>query len=162
MPGNVYNVRDYIEAVKMESQVFYEDVNEGIEIPALTKHPTTRQLVMWAGGSGDFYELHYDKDFAKSQGLDGVIVHGRLKLAFMGQLITDWLGSEGVLRKLTCQYRGMDVPEQDMTVKGRVKKKYVTNGEHWVELDVWTENPAGEKTTLGTAAVVLPSKGQIS
>ncbi|TET43526.1 MAG: dehydratase, partial [Dehalococcoidia bacterium] len=99
----------------MRSRVFYEDVNEGAEIPALSKHPTTRQLVMWAGGSGDYYELHYDKDFAKSQGLDGVIVHGRLKLAFMGQLITDWIGTEGVLKKLTCQYRGMDVPEKDIT-----------------------------------------------
>jgi len=47
-------------------QVFYEDVSEGMEIPSLLKHPTTRQLVMWAGGSGDLYEIHYDKDFAKS------------------------------------------------------------------------------------------------
>ena len=143
----------------MEDQVFYEDVNEGTELPALTKHPTTRQLAMWAGGSGDFYEIHYDKDFARSQGLDGVIVHGRLKLAFMGQLITDWIGTEGVLKKLTCQYRGMDVPDQGITVKGKVTKKYLKNGEHWVELDVSTENPTGEKTTLGTAAVVLPSRG---
>ncbi len=146
----------------MGSRVFYEDVSEGAEIPALSKHPTTRQLVMWAGGSGDFYELHYDKDFAKSQGLDRVIVHGRLKLAFMGQLITGWIGTEGALKKLTCQYRGMDVPDQDITVKGKVTKKYLKDGEHYVELDVWTEDPAGEKTTLGTAAVVLPSKVEIS
>ncbi len=143
----------------MEGQVFYEDISEGTEIPALSKHPTTRQLAMWAGASGDFYEIHYDKDFARSQGLEGVIVHGRLKLAFMGQLITDWIGTEGVLKKLTCQYRGMDVPNQDMTVKGKVTKKYLNNGEHWVELDISTENPAGEKTTVGTAAVVLPSRG---
>ena len=142
----------------MGTQIFYEDVNEGTEIPALIKHPTTRQLVMWAGGSGDFYEIHYDKDFARSQGLEGVIVHGRLKLAFMGQLITDWIGAEGVLRKLTCQYRGMDRPGQNIVVKGKVTKKYPKNGEHWVELDIWTENPTGEKTTLGTAAVVLPQK----
>jgi acyl dehydratase len=142
----------------MGRRVFYEDVNEGTEIPALSKHPTTRQLVMWAGGSGDFYELHYDKDFARSQGLEGVIVHGRLKLAFIGQLITDWIGTEGLLKKLTCQYRGMDRPDQDIIVKGKVTKKYRKNGEHWVELDIWTENPTGEKTTVGTAAVVLPPK----
>jgi acyl dehydratase len=109
----------------MQGGVCYEDVNEGTETPALTKHPTTRQLVMWAGASGDFYEIHYDKDFARSQGLDGVIVHGRLKLAFMAQLITDWIGTDGVLKKLTCQYRGMDVPHTDITVKGTVTKKYL-------------------------------------
>jgi len=144
----------------MQGGVCYEDVNEGTEIPALTKHPTTRQLVMWAGASGDLYEIHYDKDFARSQGLDGVIVHGRLKLAFMGQLITDWIGTDGGLKKLTCQYRGMDVPDKDITVKGKVTKKYLKNGEHWVELDVWTEDPTGAKTTLGTAAIGLPSKSE--
>jgi hypothetical protein len=47
-------------------------------------------------------------------------------------------------------------------VKGKVTKKYLNNGEHWVEVDISTENPAGEKTTVGTAAVVLPSRGQVS
>ncbi len=143
------------------SQVFYEDVSEGMEIPSLTKHPTTRQLAMWAGGSGDFYEIHYDKDFANRQGLDGVIVHGRLKAAFIGQLITDWIGTEGSLSKLTCQYRGIDVPEQDIIVRGKVTKKYMKDGENCVELEVWTENPNGEKTTPGTALVVLPSRSQV-
>lgn len=146
----------------MAGQVFYEDISEDMEIPSLTKHPSTRQLVMWAGASGDLYELHYDKDFAKGQGLDGVIVHGRLKAAFIGQLITDWIGTEGVLKKLTCQYRGIDVPDQDIIVRGKVRKKYIKDGEHCVELDVWTENVKGEKTTLGTALVVLPSRNQIS
>jgi acyl dehydratase len=141
-------------------QVFYEDVSEGMEIPPLLKHPTTRQLAMWAGASGDFYEIHYDKDFARVQGLDGVIVHGRLKAAFIGQLITDWIGAEGSLTKLTCQYRGIDVPWQDITVRGKVTRKYIKDGENCVELEVWTENPKGEKTTPGTALVVLPSRSQ--
>ncbi len=48
----------------MGKQVFYEDVEVGMEIPPLVKTPSTRQLVMWAGASGDYYEIHYDKDFA--------------------------------------------------------------------------------------------------
>ena len=103
----------------MGGQVFYEDVEVGLEIPTLTKHPTTRQLVKWAGASGDFYEVHYDKDFAKSQGLDGVILHGRLKAAFLGEMITDWIGAEGILEKLSCQYRGMDIPDEDFVCKGK-------------------------------------------
>ena len=146
----------------MTEQVFFEDVSEGMEIPPLTKHPTKRQLVMWAGGSGDFYEIHYDKDFAGSHELDGVVVHGRLKAAFIGQMLTDWIGTEGTLRKLACQYRGIDVPDQDMSMRGVVTRKYVDNTEHCVELDVWTENPRGEKTTPGTAVVVLPLRSRAS
>ena len=57
-------------------------VNAGDEIPELVKHPTTRQLVQYAGAQGDFYEIHYDQEYARSVGLPGVILHGLLKAAF--------------------------------------------------------------------------------
>ena len=143
----------------MMEQVYFEDVDVGMEIPSLIKHPTTRQLVMWAGGSGDFFELHYDKDFAINRGFDGVIVHGRLKAAFLGQVVTDWIGTEGILKKLTCLYRGVDMPDEDIICRGRVKGRHIADAECYVELDVWTQNPKGEKTTVGTAVVVLPARG---
>jgi acyl dehydratase len=50
----------------MPDQVFWDDVSEGTEIPPLVKHPTTQQLVKYAGASGDYYQIHYDKDFPKA------------------------------------------------------------------------------------------------
>ena len=41
-------------------------VKVGDELPELVKHATTRQLVQYAGAQGDFYEIHYDRDFARS------------------------------------------------------------------------------------------------
>ena len=138
--------------------LFWEEVQEGQEVPPLVKHPTTQQLVKYAGASGDFYQIHYDKDFAQANGLPGVIIHGALKNAFLGQLITDWIGEYGTLRKLSVQYRGMDIPGDVLTCKGRVTKKYVKEGLHYVECEVWLENSKGEKTTPGSATVVLPSR----
>ena len=143
----------------MTEQVYYEDIVVGSEIPPLVKQPTTRQLVMWAGASGDYYEIHYDKDFAQSRGLPGVIIHGQLAGSFLGQLITDWIGGEGSLRKLTCSYRGINFPGKALTCKGRVSKKYIGDGEHRVECNIWAENPEGEKAVLGMATVVLPTRG---
>lgn len=143
----------------MGKQLFYEDVDVGTEIIPLRKHPTTRQLVQWAGASEDFYEIHYDKDFAQKSGLRDVIVHGRLKAAFLGQLMTDWAGEDGRLKKLTCSYRAMDFPNEDLMCKGGVIQKYVKDGEHCIECEIWTENPKGERTTPGTAVVALPSRG---
>lgn len=140
----------------MTKQLYYEDIAVGSEIPPLVKQPTTRQLVMWAGASGDYYEIHYDKDFAQSRGLPGVIVHGQLAGSFLGQLITDWIGGQGSLKKLTCNYRGMNFPGETLTCKGKVSKKYIEDGEHWVECNIWAENPEGEKTVLGMAIVTLP------
>jgi len=139
--------------------VFYEDVAEGQEIPALKKHPTRRQLVMWAGASEDFYEIHYDTEFARKNKLDDVVVHGRLKAAFLGQLLTDWIGPDGVLKKMSCRYKGTDPSNEDMLIRGTVTRKYMEGADHCVDLDIWTERTDGVKTTQGAATVMLPARG---
>jgi len=140
----------------MPQQLYWEDIQEGTTIPPLVKHPTTRQLVMWAGASGDLYEVHYDKDFARSKGFTDVLVHGRLKASFLSQMVTDWIGEQGDFRKLTCSYRGLDYTDRDISCLGKVTKKYIEGGQHLAELEIWTENQQGERTTLGTAVVQLP------
>ena len=143
----------------MSPQLYFEDVKEGTEITPLIKNPTPMQLVKFAGASEDFNPIHYDKDKAKADGLPGTIVHGRLKNAFLIQLLTDWIGAEGMLKKITIQHRGMDLPMHPIICKGAVTKKHTENGENLVDCEVWTENEKGEKTAPGTAIVSLPARG---
>ena len=77
--------------------------------------------------------------------MTSVIIHGALKNAFLGQLVTQWIGSVGVLKRLTCQYRGMDPPGKPITAKGTVTRKYQQNGEYLVDCDIWLENAEGRK-----------------
>ena len=126
-------------------------VKVGDEIPELIKHPTTRQLVQYAGAQGDFYEIHYDQAFAQSVALPGVILHGLLKAAFLGQLVTDWLGDRGTLKTFEVSYRGIDQPARPYSCRGRVTKV----GGDQVELEIWGEDPASTRTTIGTATVEL-------
>lgn len=143
----------------MSEQVYYEDIEAGSEIPALVKYPTTMQLVKYAGASGDYYQIHYDKDFALANGLPGVIVHGWLALSFLGQMVTDWLGEGGTLLKLNGSYRGMNLVHEDIICNGKVTKKYVEDGKNCARVEIWAENPQGEKTVTGSALVTLPSRG---
>lgn len=143
----------------MGQQVYFEDVSAGLELPPLHKHPSRRQLVMWAGASGDYYEIHYDSDFARRNKLDDVIVHGRLKASFVGQLIMAWAGPDGWLKKLSCRFKGTDPANEDMLVRATVTATRVEGAEHLVDLDVWTERPDGTRTTQGFATAVLPSRG---
>ncbi|MBW2091527.1 MAG: dehydratase [Deltaproteobacteria bacterium] len=142
----------------MTQETFWEDVEIGAEIPPLQKNPDSQQLVRWAGASGDFYQIHYDKDFALGKHLPGIIVHGALKSAWLGQLLGDWVGLKGMVKKYGCSYRGMDVPGDTLTCRGTVTKKYVEGDERLVELDIWLENGTGQKTTPGKAVVSLPTK----
>ena len=143
----------------MPEQMYFEDVVVGQAIPSVRKNCSTQQLVMWAAASGDFHQIHFDIEFARQAGLQDIIVHGELKHAFLGQLLHDWVAPAGRIEMFGCQYRGMDYPDQDITCGGVVTKKYVEDNRNVVELDVWTENPNGQKTTPGTARVVLPSRG---
>jgi hydroxyacyl-ACP dehydratase HTD2-like protein with hotdog domain len=123
----------------------------GQELPELVKHPTTRQLVQYAGAQGDFYEIHYDQGYAKSVGLPGVILHGLLKAAFLGQLVTDWLGERGSLKSFEVSYRGIDEPARPYRCRGRVKR---VDGNQ-AELELWGEDSDGTRTTFGSAVVEM-------
>ena len=141
----------------MADQLYWDDVEEGQEFK-LTEPMSSQRLVIWAAASGDFYQVHYDIPFAQRTGLDNIIVHGALKNAFLGQLLHAWVGTEGTVREFGCSYRGMDYPDQDILCKGIITSKSVDGDDHIVELDVWTENPDGQKTTPGTAKVILPAR----
>jgi acyl dehydratase len=129
------------------------NLQPGEELPDLIKHPTTRQLVQYAGAQGDFYEIHYDQDFARGVGLPGVILHGLLKAAFLGQLVTDWLGERGTLKSFEVSYRGVDVPGKPYRCRGKVTGVSGLRA----ELEIWGEDPDGNRTTVGTAVVEMNS-----
>ena len=155
--------------MEKEKQLYWEDVEVGSEIIPLSKVASRQMLVKWAGASGDFNPLHYEDSFAASQGVGSPIVHGQLKRAWLVQLMTDWIGEEGDLKKFSCQFRAMDYPRlmKDMFepqegetwwCKGKVTKKYVEGDEHRVDCDIWIENGKGEITTRGNATAVIPSR----
>jgi acyl dehydratase len=127
------------------------NIQVGEELPELVTNPTTRQLVQYAGAQGDFYEIHYDQAYAQSVGLPGVILHGLLKAAFLGRLVTDWLGDRGTLKTFEVSYRGIDVPGRPYRCRGRVTR--VAGDE--VELEVWGEDSDGNRTTIGNAVVEM-------
>jgi len=144
-----------------DAQVYIEDVGPGDEIPELVKNCSPRQLVMWAAASGDFYEIHYDVEYARSIGLPGLVVHGALKNAFLGQLLHEWVAPAGRIVEFGCSYRGMDYPGEDLRCRGRVTDVTDRDDEHLARLDVWVENPRSEITTPGKALVALPSRADV-
>jgi acyl dehydratase len=134
----------------------FEEIQVGDVLPEFRKTPTLQTLVKYSAGGGDFNPLHHDYEFHQAKQIGSIIVHGRFKYASLGEFVSNWLGHAGRIRKISCQYRGMDLPNQEFVCKGVVKKKSSEGGRNVVELDVWTENQQGKKTTPGSAVIVFP------
>jgi acyl dehydratase len=145
----------------MADQIYFEDVKEGYELPEIKISPDKQQLVKFAAGSGDFNPLHFDENFGmlKAMGLTENIVHGRFKYAQVGRAVFAFAGYKGRVKKFGVSYRGMDMLNKPIIVKGVVTATRKEGGENLVDLDVWTENADGKKTTPGTATVSLPKRG---
>ena len=90
--------------------ILFEEIREGEELPPLQKDVTLVQMVMYAAATWDFGRIHYDKDFVQSRGVSQPFVDGQMLGAFLAQMVTDWVGQQGMLRKLSFQNSGMVFP----------------------------------------------------
>ena len=130
-----------------------EQLQVGQEIPALTKGPITRQmLVEWCAAENDYYPLHYDERVAAAMKLPGTPIQGTYKYALMGQAVQRWLAGQGTLNQLSARYRGLNLEGDHITARARISHIEVDGR---VTLEVWVEGANGERTTEGIAVVTI-------
>jgi acyl dehydratase len=78
----------------------------------------------YAGASGDFNPIHIDPEFATSVGLPQNILHGLYSMAQVARACTNAAGGDPrSLKRLSVQFRGMGLPEQEIVVSGSVKEE---------------------------------------
>src|SRR5438309_5465037 len=98
------------------------ELQAGEEIPELRVTPDKYLTVRYAGASGDFNPIHIDEEFARSVGLPGRILHGLWTMAQVARAQTEAGGGPESLRRLSVQFRGMGLPEQEVLVTGSVRE----------------------------------------
>ncbi len=97
-------------------------MNQGDSIPELRVTPDRFLTARYAGASGDFNPIHIDEEFAKSVGLPGRILHGLYSMAILARAQTEAGGGPESLKRLSVQFRGMGLPEQEIVVTGTVRE----------------------------------------
>jgi acyl dehydratase len=98
------------------------DLSVGAQIPEVRVTPDKFLTNRYAGASGDFNPIHIDEEFAKAVGLPGRILHGLWSMAQVARTQTEAAGGPGHLKRLSVQFRGMGVPEQEVLVTGTVRE----------------------------------------
>jgi acyl dehydratase len=98
------------------------NLQAGGEIPEVRVTPDKYLTARYAGASGDFNPIHIDEEFARAVGLPGRILHGLWTMAQVARAQTEAAGGPEHLKRLSVQFRGMGVPEQEIVVKGTVRE----------------------------------------
>jgi acyl dehydratase len=94
----------------------------GEQLPDLKVTPDRYLTVRYAGASGDFNPIHIDEEFARSVGLPGRILHGLWTMAQVARAQTEAAGGPERLKRLSVQFRGMGLPEQEVVVTAKVRE----------------------------------------
>ncbi len=103
--------------------------------------------------------VHWEEDFALEVGAPGAYDYGPERNSWLTHQLTNWMGDDGFLRKSYCKIRRHN-PEGDMLFfKAKVKRKYVEDGRHLVEIEQTAHNQDDELSVLGTGVVQLPKRG---
>jgi acyl dehydratase len=97
-------------------------LSAGEQIPEVRVTPDKFLTVRYAGASGDFNPIHIDEELAKAVGLPGRILHGLWTTAQVARAQTEAAGGPQHLKRLSVQFRGMGVPEQEVVVSGTVRE----------------------------------------
>jgi len=112
--------------------------------------------VLQVNGSQDWYPIHHDAAFAVGSGHDDVLYNTGWTSATLARVLTDWIGANGWLARLTFQMRKTNGPGHSIQAKAKVVRTYEESGLHLVDVELWIDNDTNGVTTTGTATVRLP------
>ena len=127
----------------------------GYEIPATNIGPFNQNdLVKYAKASGDFNPIHLDIEFAKTIGLDNIIVHGMLIMAHLGKSIAN-SNSVSSLKHFGVQFCSITKLEERLICKGEVSKIEKNNQKKIITLKLKVLNLPGEVKILGKAILAI-------
>jgi acyl dehydratase len=167
---------------------FWEDVEIGEEVPAVVKGPLSlgdiaafeagciggmahvfavrehrRHPAFWyrdpqTGALEAVIRVHAASDTAVQAGLPMAFDYGSQRMCWLAHPLTNWMGDDGTLKRLYGEVRRFNYLGDTTWIKAKVTDKQVNNGEHLVDLEVWTENQVDEVTAKGHAQISLPTK----
>lgn len=120
------------------------------------RHPADAFKNSETGAQDSAARGHTENKMARDVGMPGGYDVGPQRISWIGQLMTNWMGDDGFLRRLNVSIRRPNIFGDVSWCRAQVVEKRVDDGCGLIDLDVWVENQLGETTAKGLATVALP------
>jgi acyl dehydratase len=107
----------------------------------------------FAAVNDEFVPIHMDDEAGRAAGQPGAFGMGNLQLSYLHTLLREWIGPDGTILGVSCQFRAVNTRGTVVTARGRVTGVERDGERVVVRLDVWTEDGDGRRLAPGTARV---------
>ena len=136
--------------------ILYDQIEVGMKLPTWSRKTSFAEWNRYAAVNEEFVPFHMDDQAGRRAGNErGAFGMGNLRYAYIVNALRDWIGDEGRICEVGCQYRAINQKDDVLTVVGEVTEKSTIDGRSTVRLEVNVVNGAGEPTCPGHAVVEL-------
>jgi acyl dehydratase len=115
----------------------------------------TITLPMCQAFSGPHKSYHTDQEMARALGFPDVVVQGMMSVCFISEIMTSNFGAGWFCGgKLNVNLVNVVWPNDQLTVRGKIRETTPEGSKTRVTCDVWCEKPDGVKTVVGSASAL--------
>jgi acyl dehydratase len=134
----------------------WSEVSPGEPLDELVLEVSATTLAMAVAGTGDFYPLHHDRDFARANGARDAFLNTMWYQGLLGRVATDWGGPESFIRRMSVKMRAPSCPGDTLTVTGSVTRAYNGDGRRLVDLELAIHNQLARDAVTADLTLELP------
>lgn len=145
--------------MREKQERYWEDVQEGDELPSLQFPLSVYRLVMVASANQDFNSIHHNSEYAKKTGAPDMYANNIFLQGMWERTVREYIGNAGMIKSLrNFRMRSFNTVGDTVVTKGKVKRKWIEDGEHFIEIEMVSENAKGISVGPGSIIATLPSK----
>ena len=132
-----------------------QNLQAGDEIPSFRRTTDFSNWNRYAAVNDEFVPIHMDDEAGRAAGYPTAFGMGNLQWSYLHAMIRDWLGDDGEIVALACQFRAANTKGMTLTARAMVTDVRQEEGQGFVDLEIWVEDQAGNRIAPGTATVSL-------
>lgn len=125
----------------------------GEELPLFRRETGFANWNRYAAVNDEFVPIHMDDEAGQAAGYPTAFGMGNLQWSYLHNLLRGWMGDDGRIVTLSCQFRNANIKGMVVTAGGRVTSVTEADGVTTAEIDVWTQDQDGNALAPGIATV---------
>jgi acyl dehydratase len=136
------------------------EIEVGASLPSLERVSDFAHWNRYAAVNDEFVPMHMDPEAGRAAGQRDAFGMGNLRIAYLHNLLRDWLGDGGDIVAFSCQFRGFSFKGDVLTARASVVGREERDGTQLLHLTLGVDNQDGLDTTPAEASVLLFEAGK--